>query len=254
MRKSCVILPHYAGLFSLINNVVTCKLIYDHVHVDWSRGCIYGRPEDGNIWNHLFRPTIPPDGHSHDVLTTYPYHWLTYKNPAELYVRTDNDWREKCHDAWESLGLKDEIKQRISDECQEWFLRAPAFISVLIRSIPQGGEQITERSQTFDDYAAAIEIELKNQPEGTRVFVAANDSESIAWMAQRFPILVTNRERGSARSIDWHLARAQTVQDAIDCIVDVALLSRASAFIHPVSNMATAALYINPNVRSIYIP
>lgn len=254
MRKSCVILPHHAGLFSLINNVITCKLLYDHVHVDWSHGCIYGRPEDGNIWNHLFRPTIPPDGHSHDVLTNYPFQWLTYKNAAELYVNQDSGWREKCHAVWESLGLKVEIKDKVADVCTEWFLKAPAFISVLIRSIPHAGEQITDRIQSFDDYAAAIETELKNQPDGTRVFIAANDSESIAWMAQRFPILTTYRERGNARSIDWHLARPQTVQDAIDCVVDVVLMSRASAFIHCVSNMATGALYINPNVRSIYIP
>ena len=42
-------------------------------------------------------------------------------------------------------------------------------------------------------------------------------------------------------------------KDAIHTFVDLWTASQSDYFIHPVSNMATSALYFNPQVESIYI-
>jgi hypothetical protein len=44
-----------------------------------------------------------------------------------------------------------------------------------------------------------------------------------------------------------------TIQDAIYYFIDVYMLSKCDYLIHPISNMATAALYFNPDLKSIYL-
>lgn len=243
--KAAIIHPHRAGLFSLINNVITCALIYDRVYVDWSQGCLYEAPRNynedraGNTWEYLFRRSEPINLAECDVdeIRAYPDQWLTYKHAAKLYDDPQGEWRAKCHDAWQKLGCLHPLREFDG-------------ISVLIRAHGHAGEQVTDRSQSLDEYAAAIERAIKP---GDLVYVMG-DMESIQWLAKRFPVIYAHESNRSAhRGIDRHLTERQTHVDAIQCLREVLTMAGARTMIHPVSNMSTAALYINPKLESVFL-
>lgn len=241
--RACVVKPHHAGLFSLINNVITCKEIYDVVHVDWSQGCIYG-----DAWKHLFAETILPDG-PHEILTGYPHQALTYKNAADYYV-SNEPWRERYNAIWSTLGVREEI----TDMADIFAIRFASLdpVSVLVRSHEHAGEQVSNRSQELDEYAREIE---KLQTRNLIVFVMAADWQTIEWFGDRFPVAFhPATKRLLTRHGDRHLKEPQTIEDAKQCLVEALIIARTRALIHPVSNIATGALYINPSLTSVFLP
>lgn len=242
-----MIKPHRAGLFSLINNLITCLFLYRRAHVDWSSGSLYGTPEDGNVWDHLFKPTVPPDS-IFDIIEDYPDQWLTFNNVAKLY-RSPGAWRNACWKQWQKIHVQPEIKEGATD----WFeWNAPkGCISALIRADGHADEQITGRNQTLSEYARAIEENIGCG----KVFIMTGDRQTLEWFKVRFPVIFyPDTIRSESRAIDRHLVAPQTIQDAKNCLTEVLILAKMDALIHPVSNMATSALYINPALKSIYLP
>lgn len=244
----CIVKAHSAGLFSLINNVITCAGLYESVHVDWS-DCIYGP----DTWGHLFEPTNVPDP-PYDEIFTYPDHWLTAVYAGLLYQgRTNNqhnNWRQECNVFWKGLKVLS-VHSNFVDNFSAQNFAGHKIISVLVRSTVIAGEQLTSRVQTLDEYAAAIDAELTA---GAKVYVASVDLESLSWLADRFSVIAhPGTVRSSSRTIDQHVVVPQTPLDAVFCLQEVLLLSRADVFVHPISNMATAALYINPALKSVFL-
>lgn len=246
--KACIVKPHRGGLFSLINNVITCMGLYDHVHVDWSEGCMYGGHCDGNIWNHLFEPTDPVTG-IHKVIYDYPNQLLTYRNPAKLYPYSQ--WRHFYHELWrKKIHVRDPILNAVDNFIG--FRKLGDYISVLVRAHSHAGEQPTEKSQSLDAYAAAIEA--AGSP-AKPVFLMAGDHETVEWFKARFPVVYfEDTPRSDTRDDDRHLLVSQTVWDAKRVLTEALVASQGETLIHPVSNISTACLYINPNLRSVYLP
>lgn len=221
--------------------------LYDHVHVDWSEGCIYGKPEDGNVWNHLFEPTAPPEGEFETVIE-YPDQWLTYIYPAKLYKAKNQDWRHQCNELWNRCQVLQE--HRVS-ALKFWANNGWPELAVLVRADTHAGEQIGGVNQTLERYAEAIREHLKP---GQKVFAMTGDTESLAWLQSRFPVVYYPETiRSDSRAIDRHLSEPQTVQDAKNCLIEVLIMSMAETVIHPISNMATASLFINPSQKSVYL-
>lgn len=247
LNSSCIVKAHSAGLFSLINNVITCAGLYESVHVDWS-DCIYGP----DTWGYLFRPTnvpCPP----YDEVSMYPDFWLTAAHAGLLYQGRSNlheNWRQECNKLWKGLKVLPEHTTFVDDFVTQNFA-GHKIISALVRSNSLAGEQLTSRVQTLDEYAAAIDAELTA---GAKVYVASVDLESLNWLADRFSVIAhPGTVRSSSRTIDQHIVVPQTPLDAVFCLQEVMLLSRASVFVHPVSNMATAALYMNTVLKSVFL-
>lgn len=263
MKPACIVHAHHAGLFSLINNVVTCMLEYEQVKVQWREGCIYGEskvPFDTtgliriNVWDELFEPLPFYGRRGERVIRGYEDQWLTYKNAAKLYVAKVGDlyanWRKHCNGAWQRITVQKDIQAKVDVMMDE--LRLSDFISVLVRSTPHAGEQISGVTQSLDRYAMAIERAIGPKE---AVYVLARDMDTLDWLSARFPVVYsTKTKRSQSRDVDLHLAEPQTIEDARQCLVDVMVASHARALIHPVSNMSTAALYMNPELQSIYLP
>jgi len=253
MQKQAVVGAHRAGLFSLLNNVMTCMQIYgaENVSVDWT-GSIYS-PES-NLWDELFAPRPAPEG-SVDLITEYPNQRLTYKHAAELY-QGNPSWRAELNKLWNQIRIKDEIRREAWELACWLFDRVDRFnhISILIRGNEHAGEQITNKAQTFDEYARALDLELRDNPEA-KIYVASQDMESLHWFDGRFPIIYhPGTKRSQSRDVQRHLAEPQGIDDARQVLSEALILSMGRAFIHPVSNISTAVLYINPRIKSIFLP
>jgi hypothetical protein len=252
MNKNATVLAHNAGVFSLINKVVTCLGMYERVHVDFSRGspCLYSTPGNANLWNYLFKATQPIDGASDEVIE-YPDSSITYKNVATLYTAED-EWRQKYNLLWKLICPLESISLAASEFIERAFGDRP-FVCAQVRANSHRGEQVSDKSQSLEDYAQAIRSVLGNEEP---VYIACDIDETLEWFTQQFnPVAwFPATRRAKTRDEDYHLIEKQTFQDAINCLVEVIIMSRARVLIHPISNMATGALYINPTMKHIYLP
>lgn len=157
-----------------------------------------------------------------------------------LYRHPEWGWREKYHKAWEKLKCK-----------LNPVPVPPHTLGVMIRSDVHGGEQLAGEGHTLERYAEAIDKALWDN-----LFMVSSDEESISWMIGRYPnLFFTKGIKRSAKRSDpeQHITVPQTKEDAVAVVQEILNLSTCKALIHPVSNMATAALYMNLNLESIYL-
>ena len=249
MTRSCIVRAHGAGLFSNINKILVCHRLYDTVFVDWSKAgendpaFRFGGSFYGDCWHDLFYDdTIKPQEPC-DVIMSYPFYDITGACAGIMYQNPEWGWREAYHKAWARLRC-----------VVEPIPVGPGTIGILIRSDALGGEQLYGKSQTLEDYHAAI-VKAKEASLGAGLFVVSSDKESIDWLYNRHQIFYSyGIKRNTSRSDpEQHLTVPQTKFDAIDVMREVLALARCETLIHPISNMATAALIINPNLKSIYL-
>ena len=248
LKPACIVQAHTdAGLFSIINNVITCMGFYDHVHADWV-GTLYSTREQGNLWDTLFAPIARPD--TSEIVNGYFDDRITWRHAGKIY-RSTGDWRAQLHTLWKRLAVHEKFTAAASAFAEEnW--QGRDVVGMMVRSDTHASEQETERIQTLEDYAAAYE---RIRRPDTILHVMAMDEETLRWMGERFQTVCyyPNTKRTGLRSDPLPHLKNQTPQDAIDCLVEVLIIARARALIHPVSNMATAALYINPELESVYL-
>ncbi len=250
MNRNCIVTAHGAGLFSNINKVVVCLRLYDQIWVDWSKAgpndpaFKFGGSFYGDCWDDLFYDPTPEPSEPYDTIHQYPFYDITGACAGVLYQNPEWGWREAYHKAWARLTC-----------VVEPIPVGPDTIGVLIRSDGIAGEQLFGRNQTLPEYADAIDRELtqSNSP----LFVVSSDLASIQWLVNQFPGKVyysTGIKRNAKRSDpEQHINVIQTAQDAKDVMREVLALARCKTLISGISNMATAVLYINPNVKHIYL-
>ena len=250
MNNSCVVRAHGAGLFSNINKVITCMEMYWNVRVDWSNpDNFYKVPEghDQNLWNHLFEPIGQVLDEPTDDIINYPHQRYTYKEAHALYQAGD-DWRHELNKHWKKLQIKSQVADRSLN-------LSGTTIGVLVRSSAIAGEQISDRNASLDEYVRATKKLIdQNDSKRPRIYAACSDHESSMRFVKEFSATIHPwTRRAENRSIDFHAQHPQNVNDAINCVGEVLTLSRCDFLIHQVSNMATAALYINPSLTSVYL-
>jgi hypothetical protein len=241
-NRSCLVKAHRAGLFSNINKVISTMRIYDNVGVDWSEGCVYG-----NCWDKLFSPAPPPHDPM-DVIYDYPIYDITAACAGILYQNPCWMWRPVFHGLWDRLQVNPEITSKANA------LVAPGsdVVAAMVRSHIHAGEQLSNRSQPIEEYARTYE---SSRGPGTSLFIMASDDETVDWFKARFNCIVfpgVSRAR-TRDSAELHLSTQQGHTDAENCLIEVIAASNCAKLIHPISNMATAALYINTKLESIYI-
>lgn len=251
MKPACIVLSHNAGLFSLVNKVVMCMSLYERVQVDFTKGDPHPyQPNTENLWDKLFKPTDPIGGPCDQVLY-YPSMWLTGPDAAKCYAG-DQGWRHDLNFYWNKLEILPAIQERIDRFAKEHIGGRP-YVSALIRSDYHSREQANLKSQPLEWYEATIRGELQA---GELVYVSAGDHKTIQWFQQRFDNLVVfpDTRRLPDRELDLLIHSPNTAEDAINCLIEVVIMSQGRALIHPVSNMSTAALYMNPKLKGVFLP
>ena len=247
VTSSCVVMAHKAGLFSLINKVVTAAELYDNVHVDFSNGTLYS-DVGVNLWDYLFEPTINRGG---VVLEEYPHYKYTYVHPASLYVDGNDNWRSRLNAVFSRFKIQDTIYDAVASSD---YPQGPV-VAVQVRSGNHKGEQPSGKHALLEDYFRLINGVLVDSPE-TQIYLATSDNETVATFTAEYGDKLwydVKTRRGRTRSTDFHEEAQQYIEDAARCLREVILMSKATTLIHPVSNMATAALYMNPNSKSVFI-
>lgn len=260
---SCLIKAHQAGLGSLLNNVITSLDKYDYVSVDWT-GSIYG---EGDLWPVLFEPpginglcgciVHTPRSEAgkvvSDTIEGYQNQWLTYKNAGQLYLSGD-EWRLKCNKLWELIEVQPHILANVARFPMLNQFRGKV-VAALIRAHSHAGEQLSGKSQTLEQYVEAIAAEKPDH-----VYIACQDLETLDRLRPEIfhscTIIASSHpfaKRSPLRDIDRHLVEPQTHRDAVVVMEEVLIMSQADVLIHPISNISTACLYMNPKLKSVFL-
>jgi hypothetical protein len=266
MNRSCVIKPHHAGLFSMINKVITCAELYPSWHVDWRGGTLYSEPGQ-DLWAALFEhngPQVDASSPEVDTITEYPNQRYTYKDAALLYGPGILSQRMALNKIWRSFEVQPGLVARAFNYASDHFIANHAphkVIGALVRADTHAGEQTSDKSQALQDYATAITDWVGRQSfygKKPALYLVAGDLETVAWFKEHLVgidvLCHPATKRLATRATDRHLTEKQTLADAEQVMIEVMLLSLCSAMVHPISNMATAALYMNPILQSIYLP
>ncbi len=253
MKINCTILPHRGGgLFSQLNKVISVMASREtaSVAVDWTEMPFYQQATEENLWRHLFsnKGEFNPDS---PRITAWPDMSFTGKNAATKY-QSSPKWRVELNRWWSEVTVRRELEAEA-----EAFLaphRNKPLFGALVRSLPLAGEQPGKKMPPPEKTMLRLEKLLRDAPHG-KIFLAADNQEALAAFQARFGGSLLHRD--APRSPDWntepHQLRPQTVRDLQTCLIEALVLSRCDHFVHNVSNMATAVLYMRPLMPHTFI-
>ena len=242
-----ILIPHHgrAGLFSQLNKLLT---IMEHrqtadIHVDWTTGTLYGRPHEGNVFEHLFEQLVPLR-HGDERVDRWPHSRYTGPNVSRQYPHTA--WRTSLNAWWQHLTVRpDLLAEAEAFLAPHW----PGITALHVRNYRIGAECTGGVAPTLDAYAAAL-----GGTEG-RVFLATDNDEAVRFFRARFGerLLLRDIPRSPDMQTELHHFRTQTIRDAQNCLIDALVMARCAHLIHSVSTVSTAVLYMNPAMPHTFV-
>jgi hypothetical protein len=243
-----ILVPHNsrAGLFSHINLVVT--LIENRgaadFHVDWTNGMLYCEPDRGNLFEYLF-DQLASESPNDTRSCAWPHRKYTGNAAAALY-RGKPDWRRRLNASWNRLRVSRDIIADVDSFCQNW---CEATAAVHIRNHWIGTECVGGVSPSLEDYQAKL-----HDVDG-KIFLATDNNEAVDFFRACFSdrLLVREIPRGRDMQSEYHLTARQGFLDARNTLIDALIMARCQYLIHSVSNIATAVLYINPEMYHTFV-
>jgi hypothetical protein len=273
--KTLVVFPHDGGFFSNFNKVMNhlvCSLHHYGVmaiKVDWNikKGSkfkfntfFYGTHKDGNIWEHFFdQPLFPPRSFIMCKKTSSYRDWsITGRNVYNLYKSGDG-WRQQYHSAFKEYIR---IKAHILKEVEQIYFRHLAgkyCIGVHIRNDVHKCEQPDGQMPPLEQYMAEIGHIISSKREDVKIFLATDVEEYVRRFRNVFGEKVftqadVTRLQESPANPEEEITYLYdpSLKLGEDVLKDCLLLSKCDVLIHRVSNIATAAGYINPSMSMIY--
>ena len=254
-----------SGFFSNVNRVVD-NLRYalgtggcEAVRVDWQLDTpmaefAYGTPADGNLWEHFFDPLQFPAAPSLERRTRgYADSGMTGVHAYRLYKR-GSGWRRGYGATYKShIRVRAALVQRADDIWQSR-MAGRFCLGVHVRHRDHGHE--CPRPAPPADAFVRVARRLLPRDRDVAVFLATDTTDSV----ERFETAFGNdlalqpgvrRARPGEQQLH-HAQPAPGVELGAQVLVDTMLLARCHVLLHVVSNVATAAGYMNPTMRMVY--
>lgn len=248
----CIVRPHHmAGVFSLVNKVLTCMELYSRVKVEFLPEQTRYKSAEMDIWKLLFddcEATELADGPA-DVVVEYPHNRYTNANAGNAYCRNDG-WRFRLHTQFSRLRVRDEVLQMAQTILPGELEKA---VGVVCRGEkPLAREQRTGVLPTPNQMGR---IALQVAGDDGSIFVAADSKEATELFARQLGkkmLVWEDCDRCEKIGQAVHGVRAGTGEVKRALALALAL-SRTKHLVHAVSNLATAVLYINPRLEHTFV-
>jgi hypothetical protein len=249
-----------AGFWSIFNKLMNYLIYYNNIksikydvsYTSNVNNLFYGRE---NFFGRVFEPydTNPSEELTIVVANSYITYEATGCYANWLHVSEDR-WREKYNSIFKKyINIRPEISNLD-------FYNVPKDkkkISLLIRHPALSHEQINGRMPLFSQYDTVIQL-LLNKYNNECVFILATDLiEAEQYFKEKYsnytiihPFSVkTSKNTNEAQSVPYN-GNEDLAKIAVQTVL---LLAMGDDFIFPNSNMATAALYINPSMTAHYL-
>lgn len=248
---------HEGGFFSNFNKVIT-HLTHsaDVSKVTWNlRGQPFGAfaYNCNEVFSNLFECYDEgKDIKSKIIISRFEQLQYTGKNAHNLYIGNTN-WRNKLFNTYSKYIKPTKLLQDSINVIDSSFDNKNTIkIGILKRNQLLKCEQSNNIMPSVERYMDNI---LRISGDKTCVLSVDNMTDLATFKTNKnFKVVYSANIKRTTRDTDMepHFLPG-TIQDALYYFMDVYMLSKCDYLIHPVSNMATAALYLNPNLKSIYL-
>lgn len=254
--------PHNCGggFFSQFNQTIQGLSHYYNVinQVEWdmhdTNAFCYN---SGDVFRHLFEeynnnePSLEVKTFEMFIDQNYTAHLV-----AEKYVCAEQkQWRNTYYKAYKKFIKHTELVNNTFSEIYtnqfKTFNNIPK-VGILIRNNNLSTEQPRRISPTKELYVKAInDLNLKNFV----IVCAIDNNEDLNYFNTRYNTIYNEHTTRSLTAYhnEPHRVDGLNIKDAVNHYLEGYTLSMCDYFIHPVSNVATAALYMNPDIKNIFI-
>jgi hypothetical protein len=260
------VISHQAGLCSNLSKVLAHLSNFpDTPYLKWNmRPASYGFEYDvAEVFSHLFRDYGTPQEIT--VTTTNPHYpaalpeggqCITGREQHSLYLRSDN-WRQALSGVYRKFfTTQPAVRERVA-EYQPRLMAYPHRVAIMSRGSPLGGEQASGHMPGRETYRQVISDYQQRHPVDQLVFfLRVDNSEDLEYYratCHPYPVVFTDIDRQATSNIDPHVNVSLSVRQAVAVIAELELCALCEALVHPVSNMATIALVMNPTMKSHYL-
>lgn len=254
--------PHNAGggFFSQFNQTIQgLSYYYDVINqVEWNM-------HDTNAFCYnsgdIFRPLFEEYNNNNFSQETKTFEMFIDQNytahlVAEKYICAEQkQWRNNFNKAYKKFikhtNLTDSTFNDIYENQFNIYKDIPK-IGILIRNNMLSSEQPRLTSPTREQYVNAINsLNLKEFV----LVCAVDNNEDLNYFNSKYSTIYN---KNTTRSLtryhnEPHRVDGLNIKDAINHYLEGYALSKCDYLIHPVSNVATAALYMNPNIKNLFL-
>lgn len=255
---------HWAGLFCNLNRLVNYLVIYPNIReIDFNvlANKTHHKPfigENVELFSKLFqkyKEDIPID-------TIYNYEGndfsnfdLTHKDAYKYY--NENRYKlEPYNKAFNKyLHLLPHLQERLDKMVNDMRSDCQQVIGIFVRSNALASEQPNGKMPSREDYLEAIS-KIDTFSKKTKFFLRIDNEEDYQfYKSQLSPIYETSIKRASNNKGDAPHTSGEymSLEDLENTYLEIALLSHCDILFHCVSNMASAALYMNMNLVSVCV-
>ncbi len=248
---------HEGGFFSNFNKVVTHLAHTEDVsRVTWNlKGQPYGAfaYECEELFSNLFEQYNTEKQISNtSIVTDFKYLNYTGKNTHDLYLG-ENTWRYNLNEVYKKYFHPTKILQDAINTVDSYFSKIEGVkVGILKRNQLLKCEQVSNCMPCVDSYLNM----LKSIDSVNLCVLSIDNNTDLNLFKTTIDTKITYstgiRRTNKDTDTEPHFTPS-SIYDAINYFIDVYMLSKCNYLIHPVSNMATAALYFNPNLKSVYL-
>lgn len=256
-----------AGFWSNVNRAVNRLALsigrngIAALRIDWridpaNQVSPYGTAADGNLWEKYFEPiefeSFPA---TESIVSSYADRQMTGLRAYYMY-KTDRNWRQRYHTAYTRyIRLKPQVQQQVT-AVYERQMAGKFCVGVHFRNSFHGSLECPEPNLPLDDYLSRARAQLADRSGGV-VVLATDVAEAVDRFQAEFgdqliyqTQVLRSRRDGDHEVFGRH--QSPSVQWGLDVLIDCLLLAKCNSLLHVTSNIATAAGYINPNLKMIY--
>lgn len=249
---------HEGGFFSNFNKIATYLSDYPNVSkITWH---LYGQPYGafayncGELFSNLFK-TYQSEKESNLIVDLQTYNRTTYtgKDIHYQYISNNTEWRYNLNKTLKYFIPTGELQSLITtlDNILN-NIKPKKLIGVLKRNNRLSCEQQNNTLPTIERYFEEIDKIFDDE---TYVCLSVDNVSDLNQFIKKYKRCIFNPKIRRTQTVfdeEPHFLPGSKL-DAMYTYLEVYMLSKCQTFIHPVSNMATASLYFNPQQQSIYI-
>ena len=258
MHKHIIVKQHEGGFFSNFNKVISFLEKNSNTEkITWD---LKGQPfgafafSCGEVFSHLFLPYNTNKAYDQEeILREYIDQRHTGKNAHDCYTG-NQDWRLSLNQTYRKYITPTEFLHNKIKQVDELFVQISnkQKIGILKRNDLLKCEQQQNKMPDLLSYSNEIK---KIYTKDSVLVLSVDNTTDLNFFKNKYKPTIFSpiiRRTNVTTDVEPHFTPGTHI-DAATIFLDVYMLSKCDYFIHPVSNMATAALYLNPKLVSRYL-